>query len=606
MLSSKLDNNKEITPNDPLIGIDDDPLTSDLMILMNREKIPVSLVRIKEPIIVSVFKSAYSEDRQIFKENNQQHYNPHFQPEDAFLVDAVFYDAPISSQLIGILDIFTTLSGRANYTNEAEFNKRVIVMFADLEKKFAAEERAKALAEGRIEFDTPASPTDKKKKKEKVVYIEPFELRILPIVHCAVFKSGENNHVNICVSRGSSAALWTTTPNNSPSISPSSSPARSPLHTREGGSRNMNNISPPSSREGRDNNRTISRGDGIRNSFSNSISPPGSRERGSMSPSPSRGDKLRLSSGLLDEFGFASQPFHARKIPPKDYKAKSMKMTQVLLEARNVSSRNMLKWTTQIYATLIALARNYITFNGELTINDIILIPDKSVLQSLRESQLKATGPRDVLDKDKGDVNAPKKRMNKAEKERILKEKRKVKAFIKAEEEEITKIKESRFERDAWIDPHFCLSKFGSIQKLKQRSKFVNVQEDDDIHGFVNDEEETTDDSTVESNSTDNDNIDNDSIGQSSHASLQSLNTKYALSKVQKDTNSNFKFPSKFTVLSKYDNTKKVATCVCHHYDTIPKVHSQYKVFFNGIVKDMRSVGTYFIILMILNTNTNI
>ena len=578
-----------------LIVIDDDPLSNDLMHLMNREKIPISLIRIKEPIVVSVFKSAYSEDRKVFKDNNQQHYNPHFQPEDAFLVNSIFYDAPISNQLIGILDIFTTVSSRANYTCEAEFNKRVMEMFADLEKQFAAEERAKALAEGRVEFDTPASPNNKK-KKEKVEYIEPFELRILPIVHCSLFKIGENNHVNVCVSRGSSAALWATTPNNSPSISPTSSPARSPLHTRDGLRNTMDsNVSPPRSSEGCDRNKTVSRGDGTRTSLSNSISPPESRERGRMSPTVSRDDKLRLSSGLLDEFGFATQPFHARKIPPKDYNAKAMKLTQVVLESRNVSSRNMLKWTTQIYSTLIALARNYITFNGEVTINDIILIPDKCVLQSLRESQLKVTGPHDVLDKI--DPNAPKKKLNKAEKQRILKEKRKVKAYIKAEEEEIMKIKDSRYDRDAWIDPDFCLSKLGTIQKLKQKSKFINVHDNDDdnmndFHGFIDDDDDSTDDSTVESNSsTDNDNIDNDSIGQNSQSntSLQSLNTKYALAKAQKDTS--FKFPSKFTLLKKYDNTHKVATCIVNHYDTIPKVSIQYNIFFNGIIKDIRSLG---------------
>jgi hypothetical protein len=278
-----------------------------------------------------------------------------------------------------------------------------------------------------------------------------------------------------------------------------------------------------------------------------------------------------------------------------------MNMTQALLESRNVSSRNMLKWATQIYSTLIALARNYISFNGEVTISDILLIPDKCVLQSLRESQLKVTGPRDVL--DKVDPNAPKRKMNKAEKQRILKEKRKVKAFIKAEEEEIVKIKESRFDRDAWIDPDFCLSRLGTIQKLKQKSKFVNVQDEDasDTHGFMNEEEDSTDDSTVDSSSTDNDNMDNDSIGQNSqsNASLHSLNTKYALAKVQKDAN--FKFPSKFSLLNKYDNTQKVATCVVNHYDTIPKVSAQYKVFFNGIVKDMRSLGII-LIQMILRT----
>lgn len=578
-----------------LIVTDDDPLSNDLMHLMNREKIPISLIRIKEPIIVSVFKSAYSEDRRVFKENNQQHYNPHFQPEDAFLVNSMFYDAPISNQLIGILDIFTTVSSRANYTCEAEFNKRVMEMFADLEKQFAAEERAKALAEGRVEFDTPASPNNKK-KKEKVEYIEPFELRILPIVHCSLFKNGEKNHVNICVSRGSSAALWATTPNNSPSISPTSSPARSPLHTRDGLRNNMdNNVSPPRSREGHDRNKTISRGDGTRTSLSNSISPPGSRETGRMSPTISRDDKLRLSSNSLDEFGFATQPFHIRKIPPKDYNAKVMKLTQVVIESRNVSSRNILKWTTQIYSTLIALARNYITFNGEITINDIILIPDKCVLQSLRESQLKVTGPHDIIEKN--DLNTPKKKLNKIEKQRILKEKRKVKAYIKAEEEEIIKIKDSRYDRDAWIDPDFCLSKLGIIQKIKQKSKFININNDDsnninDFHGFIDDDDDnnSTDDSTIESNNSSN-SIDNDSIDQNSQSntSLQSLNTKYALSKAQKDTS--FKYPSKFTLLNKYDNTHKVATCIVNHYDTIPKVSIQYNIFFNGIIKDIRSLG---------------
>ena len=592
MLSPKKLDNKDVS--EPLIGVNDDPLSSDFMLLMNREQIPVSLCRIKEPIIVSVFKSAYSEDRTIFKDNNQQHYNPHFQPEDAFLVDAVFYDAPISNQLIGVLDIFTTLSSRASYTCEAEFNKRVMDMFADLEKKFAAEERVKALAEGRVEFETPASPTTKK-KKEKVEYIEPFELRILPVVHCSLFKSGEITHVNVCVSRGSSAALWTTTPNNSPTVSQTSSPARSPprspLHSRDG---ELGAFSPPASREGRvDNNKSSSRGNRDNNS------PPGSRGR---SATVSRGE-VRLDSSSLDEFGFATQPFNARRVPPKDYKAKTMKLTQVLLEARNVSSRNMLKWTTQVYATLIALARNYITFNGELTVSDILLIPDKSVLQSLRESQLKVTGPRDVI--EKVDPNAPKRKLNKAEKQRILKEKRKVKAFIRAEEEEIVKVKDSRLDRDAWIDPHFCLSKLGTVQKLKQKSKFVHVQEDDmnDIHGFADEEDESTDDSTVESSSTDNDVNDNDSIDQNSqsNASLQSLNSKYALAKVHKEANSNFKFPSKFTLLKKHDNAKKEATCVCNLYDTIPTVTSQYKLFYNGIVKDLRSLGII-LIQIILRT----
>ena len=453
---SKEDNNKD----DNKI-FDDDPLSSDLMLLTKREQIPISLCRIKEPIIVSCFKSAYSEDRRVFHNHNNEHYNPHFQPEDAFLVDAIFYDAQLSNQLIAVLDVFTTLSSRANYTFEAEFNKRVIDMFADLEKKFAAEERNKALAEGRIEFETPASPNSKK-KKEKVEYIEPFELRILPILHCGIYKTGENTRVNVCVSRGNSAALWVTTPNNSPSVSPTSSPARSPLNTRDG-IREITSPNTSSSRAGNrspsDNNKPVSRVDKTRNSFTNSISPPLSRGGENIS----RGDTLRLSSSSLDEFGFASQPFMARKIPSQNSKAKHMKMTQVVLESRNISSRNMFKWATQVYATLVALARNYITFNGELTINDILLISDKSVLQSLRESQLKVTGPKDVIEKT--DPNAPKKKMNKAEKQRILKEKRKVKAFIKAEEEEIINLKTSRFNRDAWIDPHFCLSKLGIYTK---------------------------------------------------------------------------------------------------------------------------------------------
>lgn len=428
------DNSNKDNQDDKKI-FDDDPLSSDLLLLMKREQIPISLCRIKEPVIVSCFKSAYSEDRRVFHNDNTEHYNPHFQPEDAFLVDSIFYDAPLSNQLIAILDVFSTVSSRANYTCEAEFNKRVIEMFADLEKKFAAEERSKALAEGRIEFETPSSPTTKK-KKEKVEYIEPFELRILPILHCGIYKIGDSTRVNVCVSRGNSAALWANTPNNSPSVSPTSSPAHSPLHTRDG----TRDITSPNA-----STRTASRGDKTRNSFSNE--------------NVSRGDSIRLSSSSLEEFGFASQPFMARKIPPQNAKAKHMKMTQVVLESRNISSRNMFKWATQVYATLIALSRNYITFNGELTISDILLIADKSVLQSLRESQLKVTGPKDVI--EKVDPNAPKKKINKAEKQRILKEKRKVKAFMKAEEEEIVNLKGSRFNRDAWIDPHFCLSKLG-------------------------------------------------------------------------------------------------------------------------------------------------
>lgn len=80
-----------------------------------------------------------------------------------------------------------------------------------------------------------------------------------------------------------------------------------------------------------------------------------------------------------------------------------------------------------------------------------------------------------------------------------------------------------------------------------------------DIHGFAADDDESTDESSIESNSTDNDpHNDNDSIDANSQSSmsLQSLNTKYALSKVQKEANSNFKFPSKFTLLKKFDNSR--------------------------------------------------
>ena len=80
------------------------------------------------------------------------------------------------------------------------------------------------------------------------------------------------------------------------------------------------------------------------------------------------------------------------------------------------------------------------------------------------------------------------------------------------------------------------------------------------MHGFVvDDDDESTDESSVESSSTDDpNNNDNDSIdaNSQSNTSLQSLNTKYALSKIQKEANSNFKFPSKFTLLKKFDNSR--------------------------------------------------
>lgn len=137
-------------------------------------------------------------------------------------------------------------------------------------------------------------------------------------------------------------------------------------------------------------------------------------------------------------------------------KTPGVSLIKAVSEYRRITSRNILRWTYQLFGTIHACHCKFITFNGNVNINDVWLVSDLCVVGAFRESAnvaspIKYTGYSD---------------MSKRVEEELL------------DIEYIRKL--SACERDAYIDPQRWVSIIKN--ENKNHSSNNSISNDDSIH----------------------------------------------------------------------------------------------------------------------------